>query len=323
MSFNARIPFKSVRKITGGVVFLVAISTAGLKAQGCSDAGFCTIGAMKHEPTDSTVTYSSTSRKKHRITFIAPTGVGDENVFVFSPGLQYDFAVSKPLSLQLKVVGNYASGELGNKFAAGDIYVSAAYKFELINKWHLLATAAAKMPLSKSDLQANKRTLPMQYQSSLGTYDAVLGITATNNNWSFSTAIQQPLSGKNNNGYLPMQGDPKMNYSPTNLFKRKGDILLRAGKNFALGRKWLFNAGLLSIYHLGKDEYTDYRLSNSPIQIEGSEGVTVNVTAAAWWQLSQKLRLGVTGGIPIVVRDVRPDGLTRKFVFAPELSWSF
>ncbi len=84
-------------------------------------------------------------------------------------------------------------------------------------------------------------------------------------------------------------------------------------------KKWSVTGGLLGIYHLGKDTYIDANTSAAPIPIKGSEGLTLNATAIARYQVSNKFSIGLSGGVPLVVRDVRPDGLTRKFVIAPEI----
>ena len=165
----------------------------------------------------------------------------------------------------------------------------------------------------------------MQYQSSLGTIDVIAGITLTNNKWLFATAIQQPLTGTNRNTFLPIYWGTAAaaKYSPTNDFNRKADVLLRVGYDIATTKKWKLNAGLLSIYHLRKDTYIDGNVSNKPIDLHGSDGLTLNGTFSVWYKPNSKFSLGFTGGVPFVVRDSRPDGLTRSFVVSPELIFHF
>ncbi|MGB8193763.1 MAG: hypothetical protein WCF67_17660, partial [Chitinophagaceae bacterium] len=112
-------------------------------------------------------------------------------------------------------------------------------------------------------------------------------------------------------------------YPSSNDFNRKGDVLLRSAYNFMLHKKLNVHAGLLAIYHLAEDTYIDANISNSPISIKGSKGTTLNITAAANYALNNKISIGLSGGIPLIVRDVRPDGLTRHFVIAPELIIKF
>lgn len=302
-------------------LFLILASSITVKAQGCSDAGFCTIGSFKHETDKNKLT-----TKKHQLTLITPIGLGDESVFVFSPALQYDINVSQSFSLQGKITGNYASGNLGTATGLGDIFITGAYTFPHKTDWQFQATGGVKIPLNQSNLKADGKPLPMQYQSSLGTFDVIAGLTVSNKQWQFSTALQLPLTKYNLNGFLPVYwpAQPEATkYAPTLDFRRTADILLRAGRNFKLNKNILINVGLLGIYHLGEDKYSDANISNDPIAIKGSSGLTLNFTAGIWWQTNSKIKLGLTAGTPFVVRDIRPDGLTRSFVFAPELSWSF
>lgn len=291
-------------------------------SQGCSDAGFCSVGALKHQQI---AAINDSKKGKHQLSLVSSFGVGDEQVLVFTPALQYDYAPNEKLSLQAKLTAAYASGDLDKVAGLGDVFLAGSYLIKLKKNWLLTVTTGLKLPLNHSDLESDGRSFPMQYQSSLGTVDAIAGLTFFNNKWQLSTAIQQPLSGINRNHFLPVYWDKEeaANYPPTNDFNRKGDVLLKLGRNFTLNKKLIINAGLLNIFHLGKDVYIDAGTSNKPIPINGSEGLTLNLTGACWWQIGNKLKLGITGGVPLVVRDIRPDGLTRRFVLSPQVSWLF
>ncbi len=311
-----------VRLFFLSILFVVFAFPQNLQAQGCSDAGFCTIGPLKPDAK----TLTSDKKYGQRITFLAPLGQGDDDVFVLTPGLQYDYFTSTGWNFQGKITANYANGLLGTAFGAGDIYFTASHTKKLKGNWSFTPTLGFKIPLNASNLSENGMPLPMQYQSSLGTFDVIAAATFSNPFWQLSAGYQQPLSGENKNGFLQefWNGKPEANnYPPSFLFDRKGDVLLRASRNFNLGKPIVFNAGLLGIYHLGEDNYTNPFEGNMVIPIEGSSGLTLNFTGAAYWQVSEKTRLGITGGVPLVVRDVRPDGLTRSWVVAPEISWNF
>lgn len=287
-------------------------------AQGCSDAGFCTIGSFKQQPV-------AVQLLKHRVGLQLTAGSGDENVFVFTPALQYDLQAGK-WSVQAKLAGNYASGNLASVWAPGDLYLSSTRVFGQKGNRRWQATAGLKIPLSAPDLSDKGRPLPMQYQGSLGTLDLIAGLTGNFDSWNFSFALQQPLTGENSNGFLPeyWNGHPDaIAYPPSNRFQRRGDLLFRAGKNFTAGPKWSFTAGLLSIFHLGKDRYAAIQPFQQLRVINGSEGLTINLTGSAWLRLSKKTRLGLSAGKPLLVRDVRPDGLTRSWIISPEISWQF
>ncbi|MCP9753529.1 DoxX family protein [Ferruginibacter sp. HRS2-29] len=290
-----------------------------IMAQGCSDAGFCTIGHLNQQQTD------NENKRHQKISLLLSAGVGDESVFVFTPGLQYDNQFNKKWALQAKITANSANGDLGSAAGLGDIFLSGIYSLPSKNNWQLSFTAGTKLPLNQSDLKQDGRSLPMQYQSSLGTIDLITGITITNNQWQFAAGWQQPLTGRNKNHFLPAYwaSETADKYIPSNDLNRRADVLLRAGYHFKLNTKFSFNAGLLGICHLGEDTYIDGNISNKPIAIKGSGGLTLNATALASYQLNDKITLSLTGAVPFIVRDVRPDGLTREFVVSPEISFNF
>lgn len=292
-----------------------------LHAQGCSDAGFCTIGNLAQQ--------TDTNEHRNNITLQLPVGLGDEDVIIFAPAIQYDHSFNRHWSFQTKLTANYADGNLGNIAAIGDLYLSGTYIFPSKEKWNWSATFGIKLPLNQSNLKAEGLSLPMQYQSSLGTVDLISGLSAFNTNWQFSAGWQQPVSGTNGNNFLPIywaSGNKAVEaaaYIPSNDFNRRGDVLLRGLYRKKLNGKFSFNTGVLAIYHLGKDTYIDGNISSRPIEIKGSDGLTLNASAAAWLKLNKKTTIGLTAAIPLVVRDLRPDGLTRSFVFSPEISWNF
>jgi hypothetical protein len=296
-------------------LFALLVSRLPVAAQGCSDAGFCTIGALKqHAVSDQT---------KQKITLLVPVGLGDQSVLVVTPGIQYDRQLSAHWAIQGKLTANYATGDLGHAAGSGDVFLSGTYSFPTKTTWTTALTLGTKLPLSNGNLKADNRSLPMQYQSSLGTVDAIAGLSVNSTRWQFSAGWQQPLTGANANTFLPGTDNrtEALAYPPSNQFTRKADVLARAAYMLVSGSKVMINAGLLGIYHLGTDTYTNQ--AGRSLAIAGSDGLTLNATLAGWWNVSPRMRLGFTGGIPLVVREVRPDGLTRSVVFAPEISWLF
>ncbi len=308
-----------MKKIITILIFVsAALPSTKSIAQGCSDAGFCTIGNLAARA-------DSLHTTRHQLKLILPIGVGDEDVFVFSPAIEYNLQLSAKWIVQGKLTTNYATGDLGSAVGLGDVFLSATHLFNPSAKWKTSATLGAKLPLNQGNLKEGNRSLPMQYQSSLGTIDVIAGIAIASHHWQFAAGLQQPLTGINRNNFLPVYWDDSVanNYPPTNDFNRKGDLLFRSGYTFSAHQKWRFNGGLLGIYHLGEDTYIDANISTKPIPIKGSKGITLNATAGINYQVNKKIGIGISGGVPLVVRDVRPDGLTRSFVFSPEISIQF
>jgi hypothetical protein len=57
--------------------------------------------------------------------------------------------------------------------------------------------------------------------------------------------------------------------------------------------------------------------------IPGSDGLTINGTVFVDIKLTTKSALHFNLGFPFLVRDTRPDGLTRGYVMAAEYAWKF
>lgn len=302
-------------QIFATAIFFMVISMH-VKGQGCSDAGFCTIGNLGQQPT--------TAGSKQKISVFLPVGIGDNNVTVFTPAIQYDNRLNNKWAIQAKLSGNYASGELGSVAGAGDLFVSSTYIFGKKKKnWNFSGSLGAKLPLNNSNLKKGTRSLPMQYQSSLGTFDLIAGLSAGNKNWQFAAGWQQPLTGANENNFLPVFWTDKAaeKYAPSRKFNRKADLLLRGFYKHRFKNKLDLHGGLLAIYHVANDEYTDVLKNN--MVISGSKGLTLNASISGWYPLSKKISLGLTVAAPLVVRDIRPDGLTRSFLVSPEINWNF
>lgn len=295
---------------------VVMIPLTGAFGQGCSDAGFCSVGSFKHNPVD--------SLRATTIQLTLPFGIGDDDVKIFTPAIQYDHQFSYRWGIQVKVTGNHASGNLGTANGPGDLYLAGIHSIALAGNWKASFMAAWKFPLSRSALNMDGMDLPMVYQSSLGTVDLISGLSLTNNSWAFSLGWQHPLTAANRNNFSARDWDtPEADaYPETKDFSRKGDVLLRATYTTQISSAWTIQGGFLNIYHLSEDTYLDETGASSQRRaIAGSKGLTVNISGTVWMTITSGLKAGLTAAAPLAARDARPDGLTRSFVLSPELQW--
>jgi hypothetical protein len=136
-------------------------------------------------------------------------------------------------------------------------------------------------------------------------------------------AIQQPITQNENKFFA--EDYPAVsalaNFQSTNNYIRKGDMLLRFAYPVFVSKKIKVTPGLLSIYHLGNDTFQNEVGSN--VAIVNSEGLTVNATVFLDIPINKKSALQLNGGIPFVVREARPDGLTRSYVLNLEYQLRF
>ena len=289
-----------------------------LFSQGCSDAGFCSLGVLKNNTT--------ATGKKYSIAIGASYGAGEQNTSSFNPYLEYAVKVGNHLSYQVKITSVYANGFLGSSFNLGDVFgfVNYTAKPKSINRVSFLS--GIKIPLSyANDKNKDGKPLPLDYQSSIGTFDLIEGVNyIIREKWELNAGIQIPIIQKNKNTFFPDEYSypPISNFPATNNFKRKSDALVRVGHYLYLKKSSItLKPNILAIYHLGEDSYEN-RFGKRE-SINGSDGLTINAGIIASKRFKNNNQLEIVAAAPFIVRDSRPDGLTRSFVVNIQYSFIF
>lgn len=302
-----------MKKIYSAAILLSAFfayNTAN--AQGCSDAGFCTIGALNPQIIADTLGDERYLKNNFHLSPTFALGEQGVNILHYTPEL--NIIVVKGLMWQAKMPYVYAWGNLGSNYGIGDVSTSLTYTHFFKKTTSLAVTLGSKIPTHDAGTCENGRPLPMPYQRSLGTYDGIIGVKFMYKTWNFSAGYQMVLANKNDNGFLASRwtGDEDaQQYFVSNQLNRGDDMLLRAEKIFMV-KKLNLSAGLLGIYRLNKDKYTD--ASGTETELAGSSGLTVNITGSATYVFTPKSSLGMNFGFPVLVRETRADGLTRSMV---------
>lgn len=292
-------------------------------AQGCSDAGFCTMGALKPDQT-----YSRSIDFKLRsleLNYYRGTTTLSPIVTVFTADLTV--GINDLTSIQVKLPYQTVSGTLGDTQGIGDISISASRILREIGTGHLGATIGAKIPSGKAKKQLTDTEfgpggdLPMYYQISLGSYDAVAGISYINDKWLFATGIQMPLVHINENDFrwgqwpdYPNQDGYLRKYPLANRLKRGTDIMLRIERNWRFVN-YNFSLGALPIYRITRDER--YNFTSDIRQKEnGTTGLALSVLASFGYSLDVNNSLKLIYGRKLADRKLNPDGLTRHDVIS-------
>lgn len=282
-------------------------------AQGCSDAGFCSVGnTFKNDQLEF----------KNNLEIGTVFGVGEEDVLLYSPYLTYTRNLSKNFALSAKVTGTLAEGSFGKIANVGDVFVTSNYKWKsgAYDTWKWSSLLGFKIPLTAGNDKINNFSLPMPYQASLGTFDGIAGIDLASKKWEFSTAIQIPFTNSKNSYFQELA--PTDKFISTNLLERKSDILFRSAyKIRTANQKFLFKPNLLFIYHLGEDQFVNvFGLKQT---IADSAGLTINGNFIGSYKIAKKAWLDASVATPFVVRKVRPDGLTRALTFGLSYKQNF
>jgi hypothetical protein len=286
-------------------------------AQGCSDAGFCTMGAMKPDQHFS----KKLNLKLRSMELSFYRGTTTLTPIVKSVTMDLNFSLNSKNSIQVKLPYQWVDGRLGHTKDLGDI--SLCYTQNLMSKENadLNLSIGAKLPTNQSDKVSDQGfPLPMYYQTSLGTYDVIGGISLISGKWLFATGIQIPLNENKNQflwGAWPRPDVSKDDstyvhkYDRAKNLKRGIDVMVRVERNFRFSR-FNFSIGLLPIYGIIPDEYTlPNGTRNRPA---GATGLALSGIVTAGYSFNVRTGIKILAGRKLTQREENPDGLTRHLV---------
>ncbi|HKZ37153.1 MAG TPA: hypothetical protein VJ184_05855 [Chryseolinea sp.] len=291
------------------ILFLFAHCTL---AQGCSDAGFCTMGAMKpDQPFNKKI---EVKLRSIEISFYRGSTNLTPVIYVASADL--NFSLNGKTSFQIKLPFQAIQGRLANTSGLGDISLCLTRTLYKSEQFDINFSLGGKIPTNKSDKETDGLPLPMYYQTSLGSYDFITGISIISRNWLFATGIQHPFN-TNGNQFLwsAWNGTSEKayveRYNQANELKRGTDVMVRIERNWRFSRL-NFSLGLLPILRINNDEIS--RLNGNRIHPEGTKGLAMSAIFTTGYSFNVKSGVKVLLGQKIIQRDNNPDGLTREFV---------
>ena len=307
-------------------------------AQGCSDAGFCTMGAMKPDQH-----YSEKMDVKLRsIELNTYRGTTTLTPIVYVLTLDATFALSENVFFQAKIPYQKVVGNFGETSGVGDLSFSLTRSLGELYNGSISGTLGAKIPTNHSNLNDNSKwgldnDLPMYYQISLGSYDLVAGSSWINEKWLFATGVQVALTDNRNdfrwgnpdNGpswranYKSGEGkDYVEKYALANNLRRGIDVMFRAERNVRF-TNFNFNVGLLPIFRVTPDIRTDFSNDDRRIKEKGTTGLALSALAGGGYSFNVNSSVKVILGKKLLQRRVNPDGLTREFVSSVSYVYRF
>ncbi len=215
-------------------LFIIAVSvTSKIAAQGCSDAGICTLGALKQT---SLKTQSDSVFRRFSIGLNHSMGIGEVSTNVHVSSLTARVFLTKNTQVQVNMPLQIASGKLGTVAGLGDLTIGFSQVLSQNKDWKYTLQLGAKIATNPSNLatKANLRpefqnvnkqindlikdllnspiplqldllksqvdiTYPMVYQSSRGTYDFMGGLSVEYKTWQLGLGYQVPINTNNEN----------------------------------------------------------------------------------------------------------------------------
>lgn len=288
-------------KVLSAVVLALFMQCGNIYAQGCSDAGVCTAPTIRLADTASLMHGANNT-----FTAGAVFGTAQYKVSTVVINAEYVRQFGK-LTLSGKVAYSFINGPVASNSGLADGLFTIAYSI----KDRITPMLGLKIPFNNANKMYNGLTLPMAYQTSLGTTDILAGLSYSYHKWGFALAWQQPVVQNSSSFFItdyPV-GSIDNRYRSTNGFVRRADILARASYSVYFGSKWLFTPGILPIYHVGDDTWVDK--TGQTNKILNSRGLTLNTNVALRYSLGTKSYVRLTVGAPVLARKVRPEGLTK------------
>jgi hypothetical protein len=302
------------------VFALVSLTSLPSWSQGCSDAGFCTMGAMKpDQPFKRNIPLRLRSVE---LSFYRGTTLLSPIIYVSTLDVNFNLFDDKTF-FQVKVPYQMVKGNLGKTSALSDISLCLTRNVATAGDFDVQVSLGAKIPPNDANLKddINDLPLPMYYQTSLGTYDAIAGISLMSRNWLFATGIQHPFNRNGNHftwaPWIPVykhgeDPDYVRSYAGAYELKRGTDVMLRAERNFRFSR-FNFSLGALPIFRINRDEVTDTKIGKR-VQPDGTTGMAFSAIATAGYSFNVRTGIRLLYGKKFTNRDVNPDGLTRHDV---------
>lgn len=301
---------------------LVLLPATKTFSQGCSDAGVCTAGPIGElELLGDSLHAMPEPRHMARLTF--SYAVGERSTTITQGVLELGFGLTGRWGVQVKLPYQSASGDLGTNSGLGDPVITTSYDLMKRPGRRLTGLLGMKLPANDASAEADDLDLPMPYQTSLGTTDLLLGLNYRHQRWNAALAYQHVLSQGNSNKFthaLWMDDMDALGYFESWELERANDAVARIQYALPIG-DLAIQPGLLAIYHLDQDTRLDS--TGTRVAVEGSDGLTLNLTIDARYRLNDAWTLELAYGSPMVVRDERPDGLTRSLVLNLALAYRF
>ncbi len=320
------------------LMIFILISIAESHSQGCSDAGFCTMGAMRPDQS-----YSSRIDLKLRtIELNYYKGKTTLSPVIQAYTVDVSIGINDKNSVQIKLPYQTVSGNFGSNEGLGDISISASRMVGTFNDYAIGLTLGGKIPSGYGSDKASGQAstfgannadpgdLPMYYQVSLGTYDIVAGASIINEKWLFATGIQIPVIHKNDNDFrwgkwpeYPGGTNYTQKYFLANNLKRGTDVMLRAERNFRF-LNYNFSLGALPIYRITKDRRYDFTPGiEKEVTVPRTTGLALSILGGAGYSFSANNSVKLIYGHRLTDRKKNPDGLTRHTVLSFSYMYKF
>lgn len=322
-----------MRHISAICLFVtLGMSSLGVYAQGDSDPGLTTAGAMRNTSALQINEFEYENQRAH-LSLSHAFAKGKRDVRINTTNIDARIPFFGAFSggyfdIQVPIVA--VSGELANAWGVGDVNATYTHMFLGIEDWTIQGTAGLNIGMSTANLTDGKaRQLPMTYQPGKGSTDVIVGGSVTWKQYvTAAVGFQMPFFRYNDNNYFASSNSNDTlysgdSYTVSRYLYRQGDVMMRLEGHYYNERGGI-TGGVVGMYHLKDDLYQD-PATDLWFEIPGSQGFTLNAVGNAFVRFGRHgdFKLDVTGSIPMVRRDVIPDGTAKRWMLMPRFTYFF
>lgn len=297
-----------------GIVWLLVLACAEGKAQGCSDSGFCTMGAYKPDQPD----LRKTAIRLNMVELTQHYGVTPFNDHIHSTFIDAVIGIGNRNAVQVRLPAyTIIQGKLQTTKGWGDVYINLTRSVYQSANLQVSLTGGVKLTTTSPTVESvDGLPLPLYRQVAYGSNDINLGLAVSSRDWlivaGYQWAINQIDNQFNHSDWAGHTLETELIvYDESAGLARGNDLMLRVERNIRLSRFNIFG-GLLGLYRVTKDRVLNE--VNRLEEVDNSDGLALNLVVGARYQFNTRMGIKLLNSFRLQEREANPDGLNRVFI---------
>lgn len=294
-------------------VFLL-VPKHSLLSQGCSDSGFCTMGALRPDQPFS----KKIAIRLNSVELTQHFGLTKYNDHIHSTFVDANFGIGSKTNFHVRLPAyTIIEGKMPTTSGWGDFFFNLSRRVITTDHYQLHLSLGAKIYTSQPDKKSSDGLpMPLYQQTTYGSNDLNGGVTFINRQWMFSMGYQRALN-RITNEFTTEQWVGHSLYDVVKLYDRSAglergdDLMVRAERNFRLSQ-FNFYVGILNLWRVTEDKTLndDGQLSS----VDGSQGLASNLLIGGGYQFNSRSGVRLLTSTRLKERKANPDGLSRDFI---------
>jgi hypothetical protein len=297
------------------LLFGLFVYSATSLAQGCSDSGFCTLGALKPDR----IFMPKIKLRVHSLELTQHYGRTEQGDHIYSSFVDVVIGIHRKTMIQVRMPSyNIISGPMPTSQGWGDYHFNLSHVVWEHPKYHVSLSVGSKIYNRSQEVirSAEGHPMPLYQQPSLGTDDVVVGLSFINRMWMVAAAYRKPIRFSASQfdhdvwNESPLQSVVQQ-YDPSRGLISGDDIMIRMERSFRFSQ-WTLYAGILNLYRVQPDRILT--ADDSYTYVKGSSGLASNFVSGLRYRLNVHHSLRLLTSVRLLQREANPDGLARTFV---------